>query len=67
MVFCMTEEHKKDVIKKFPAATLKVVCMDPDGSLPVPHGQDLNTYKRCAKMLDELILEALESKTIKLA
>jgi len=67
VVFCMTESHRKDVIKKFPSATLKVVCIDPDGSLPVPHGQDINTYKQCARMLDNLIIDALESKIIKLA
>ncbi len=67
VVFCMNETHKRDVIKKFPAATLKVKCIDPNGSLPVPHGQDINTYKKCARMLDTLIMDALESQVIKLA
>ncbi len=67
IVFCMTELHRKEVIKKFPAATLKVVCIDPEDALPVPHGQNVNTYKECARMLDALIVDALESKLIKLA
>lgn len=67
VVFCMSESHRKDIVNKFPASTLKVVCIDPEGSLPVPHGQDINTYKQCARVLDNLIVNALETKLIKLA
>lgn len=67
VVFCITDSHKKEIIKKFPSATLKVFCLDPTSSLPVPHGQDVSTYKRCARKLDALIGEALETKIIKLA
>lgn len=67
VVFCMSEDHKREIIKKFPSATLKVVCLDPDGAMPVPHGEDHSTYKRCAELLDSMIQDALESKLIKLA
>ncbi|MDF1695922.1 MAG: hypothetical protein P1U56_08830 [Saprospiraceae bacterium] len=67
VIFCITETHKKNIIKKFPAATLKIVCMDPENTLPVPHSQDVNTYKLCAKMLDSMIENALETKLIKIA
>jgi protein-tyrosine-phosphatase len=67
VIFCMTESHRKDVIKIFPAATLKVICIDPSNAVPIPHGQDLSTYRNCAEVLDNLIVNALESKIIKLA
>jgi len=67
LVFCMSESHRKRVIKKFPSATLKTVCIDPADALPIPHGKDLNAYRKCAQMLDELIINALETKIIKLA
>jgi len=65
LIFCMTEEHRLQILRKFPAATLKLKCIDPNNALPVPHGKDVNVYKSCAKRLDTLITDALESQLIK--
>ena len=67
IIFCMTDQHCKEVIRKFPSATLKVRCIDPENALPVPHGKDQNTYRKCASRLDNLILNALQSNIIKVA
>ncbi len=54
-IFCMSEEHRKIIVKKFPEATTKIEHLDPKGSVTIPHGRDIEAYMQCAKSLKKLI------------
>jgi len=64
-IWCMTDKHRDLVLEKFPKAKYKINFLDVDGSIPVPHGNGLNTYIECARKLEQLIDGLIMQKEIK--
>ncbi len=54
-IFCMTQAHRNAVISLVPAAAAKTQCLDPDGDVEDPSGQELVTYVNCARRIHSLV------------
>ncbi len=64
-IWCMTGEHRDQVLEKFPKMKHKINFLDMDGSVPVPHSNGLNAYIECARKLEQLIDGLIMRKEIK--
>lgn len=64
MVFCMNEDHRAQIVGRFPEATLKCLSLDPANNIPNPHGQGLVAYRQCAEYLSNLINHQIEVNRI---
>jgi hypothetical protein len=51
----MTQAHRNAVISLVPAAAAKTQCLDPDGDVEDPSGQELVTYVNCARRIHSLV------------
>lgn len=65
-IYCMSQEHRKRIITRFPEAMLKCECLDPADNLPNPHGMGHAAYQQCADYLSNLIDQQLETQRISL-
>lgn len=63
-IFCMSEEHRKEIVSRFPTATFKCHCLDPENNVPNPHGQGQAAYRKCAAYLSVLIDREFEQQRI---
>ena len=58
-IFCMSEEHRKIIIEKYPLAEQKIKCLDPEDAIPIPHGHGQKAFDTCAKKMENLIEEQI--------
>lgn len=58
-VYCMTKAHRDAVVALAPDAAGKIICLDPDGDIPDPHGQPADAYRDCADRLRVVIDQRL--------
>jgi len=63
-IFCMSEEHRQQIIEKFPLAKDKVNCLDPVDNIIIPHGRGAEAYHECATYLKNLISQQFEESRI---
>jgi molybdenum ABC transporter ATP-binding protein len=54
-IFCMTEEQRRELAARFPAARPKSYRLHPDADLGDPHGKPLDVFLDCAQQLQELV------------
>ena len=54
-IFCMTESQRLTVVKTFPEAASKTLCLHPSGSLEDPHSQGDEAFLRVAKQIQEIM------------
>lgn len=59
-IFCMSNEHLKMIEERFPESEGKVLCLDPNDGIPVPHGNEFDVYYECANYLRQLIKRNLQ-------
>jgi protein-tyrosine-phosphatase len=55
VVFCMTEDQRRQLAKRFPAAEVKIQRLDPDNDIEDPSGKDQDIYLKVAVKLQDLI------------
>ena len=61
-VYVMTPEQMAEVLSLSPDAKGKVMLLDPKGRpIADPHGGDLETYRRCARMIEEALRKRLRN------
>jgi protein-tyrosine-phosphatase/NADH:ubiquinone oxidoreductase subunit 6 (subunit J) len=63
LIYCITPSHRDAVLALAPDATDRTLVLDPDGTLPDPHGQAPATYRQCADQLRTLITQHLTPLT----
>ena len=63
-IWCMSFEHKKMILEKFPEAENKINCLDEKDLIPVPHGNGVAAYIECALKLEQLIDGLIKKKEI---
>jgi molybdate transport system ATP-binding protein len=61
VIFCMTEEQRKDLIAMFPEAAAKIHCLRPLGSIDDPSGNGAAAFMELADLLQQLIGERLNA------
>lgn len=59
VIFCMTEEQRKDLIAMVPEAAAKVHCLQPLGSIDDPTGKGSAAFLELADLLQQLISDRL--------
>jgi protein-tyrosine-phosphatase len=62
-IYCMTATHRDAVLALVPDAADRTIVLDPDGSLPDPHGQQTALYRQCADQLRILITQRINPLT----
>lgn len=62
-IYCMTASHRDAVLALAPDAADRTVVLDPDGTLPDPHGQEPVRYRDCAERLQSLITQRITPLT----
>ncbi len=60
LIYCMTDDQCRDLIKQFPQATSKTVRLDPRQDITDPAGQDLNAFMACAEHLKSQVFMRLD-------
>jgi protein-tyrosine phosphatase len=61
VVYTMTPEQMDEVLETCPEARGKVMLLDPKGKTIVdPHGGDLETYRRCAEIIQQALRKRVE-------
>jgi protein-tyrosine-phosphatase len=55
VVYCMTADHRQEVIDLAPADADKVFTLDPDGDIEDPIGGDDAAYQRCVAQLRQAL------------
>ncbi|HEV3469637.1 MAG TPA: hypothetical protein VG148_09975 [Pyrinomonadaceae bacterium] len=71
MIFCMTREHRRDVLERFPAAASKTRCLGDEEEVEDPAGAGAEAFLDCALRLvrmvnlrlDEAGIVAVSNKT----
>jgi len=59
VIFCMTEEQRRQVIARFPAAQPKSYRLHPDADIGDPHGEALDGFLDCALQMQDLVRHRL--------
>ena len=55
MIFCMTREHRREVLERFPAAASKTLCLGDEEEVEEPTGAGAEAFLNCALRLVRLI------------
>jgi ABC-type molybdate transport system ATPase subunit/protein-tyrosine-phosphatase len=55
LILCMTEPQRLAVVKMFPEAESKTLCLNPSTSLEDPHNQGEEAFLRVAKQIQEVM------------
>lgn len=63
-IWCMSSNHKQEILAKFPQAMGKVNSLDEVDEIPVPHGKGVNAYIECARKLEHAIDSLINRKEI---
>ncbi len=66
-IWCMSESQRIELIGKFPGATFKTTCLDPEDNIPKPYGKGKNAYRTYADKINFLINRLFEDKKLELA
>lgn len=66
-IWCMSSEHKEEILRRFPEAKDKVFALDREGAIPNPHGQGKNAYVECARQLEGVIDRLIHKSEIAFA
>jgi protein-tyrosine phosphatase len=66
-IWCMSTEHKEEILQRFPEAKDKVFALDGEGAIPNPHGQGKNAYVECARQLEGVIDRLIHKSEIAFA
>lgn len=61
-IYCMTAAHRDAVLALVPEAADRTLVLDPDGTLPDPHGAAPAAYRHCADRLRALIIQRLATE-----
>jgi protein-tyrosine-phosphatase/NADH:ubiquinone oxidoreductase subunit 6 (subunit J) len=56
-IYCLTVAHRDAVLALAPDATDRTIVLDPDGTVPDPHGSQPALYRQCADRLRVLITQ----------
>jgi protein-tyrosine phosphatase len=59
LVFCMTEDQRRELVARFPKAADKIHRLDPDGDIDDPSGRGEDAYRVMAARLQDLIRRRL--------
>jgi protein-tyrosine-phosphatase len=59
-IFCMTGQHRADLLAGFPAAGPKTFCLDTMGDVGNPAGAPLEAFIGCAQQIRAALLRQLE-------
>ena len=61
LIYAMTPDQMESLLKLCPEATGKVMLLDPKGRpIADPHGGNLETYRRCAFLIQEALRKRLQ-------
>jgi molybdate transport system ATP-binding protein len=60
VIFCMTEEQRRELTALFPAARPKSYRLHPEADLGEPHGKSRDGYLECALQIQELVRHRLD-------
>lgn len=55
LIFCLTREHRRAVVERFPSAAAKTHCLDPDSDIEDPIGRGAEVYLNCAERIRALV------------
>lgn len=55
VIYCMTRQHREEVLRLAPAAADKCDCLDPDGDIPDPSGAAIEAHTQCAMRIQKAI------------
>jgi protein-tyrosine-phosphatase len=61
-IYTMTSAHRDALLEMAPHAADKIICLDPDGDIPDPHGQPPTAYQDCANRIKIVIQDRLVAK-----
>jgi protein-tyrosine-phosphatase len=67
IIFCMTEEHGKQLRAMFPETASKVHCLQPLGDIQDPSGKGPAAFQELAALLQDVIGEQLNALSIEAA
>ena len=59
VIFCMTDEQRKELIAMFPEAASKTHCLQPLGDIDDPAGKGPAAFAELAGLLERLVGERL--------
>jgi protein-tyrosine phosphatase len=59
MIYTMTQDHRDEIISRYPSLSQKTVTLDPDGDIDDPVGKGEQIYRRTAQRLETLIRNRL--------
>jgi protein-tyrosine-phosphatase len=62
-IYTMTTAHRDALLAIAPEAADKIICLDPDGDIPDPHGQPPAAYNDCATRIQTVIQQRLVPAT----
>jgi protein-tyrosine-phosphatase len=54
VIYCMTRQHREEVLRLAPAAADKCDCLDPEGDIPDPSGA-IEAHTQCAMRIQQAI------------
>jgi protein-tyrosine-phosphatase len=63
-IYCMTEAQCRSLVSRFPEATPKVRCLDPEGDVEDPSGQDLAAFQSLGARLQRLVRDRVSELAI---
>jgi protein-tyrosine-phosphatase len=63
-IYCMTEAQRTSLVQRFPEATPKVRCLDPEGDIEDPSGQDLAAFQSLGARLQRLVRDCVSDVTM---
>ena len=55
VIYCMTRQHREEVLRLAPAAADKCNCLDPEGDIPDPSGAAIEAHTQCAMRIQQAI------------
>jgi molybdate transport system ATP-binding protein len=65
VIFCMTEEQRRELTDLFPAARPKSYRLHPEADVGEPHGKSREGYLECALQIQELVRHRLDGLDIR--
>ena len=63
LILCMTESQRRTLVERFPEAASKTSCLNPDGDIEDPSGQDEDAFRRLAERLQHLVRQRVQALT----
>jgi protein-tyrosine-phosphatase len=63
-IYCMTKAQCANLARRFPEATQKIGCLDPEGDIEDPSGQDLAAFQSLGARLQRLVRDRVSEIAI---